>query len=191
MTGDLGTTATGLHQGALAMTGGGGPNDPPDWCFEPQQDGFMPECAYVDGEWIGGDGGGFGAGFGSGVDETAGVMGGFAVFFVLVLLLAIGGAVWRVTTARRLARNAGMDEGDATAMTLLTDNGLESTYLAANLRPPASPAPAPSAPAAPAEAPEPPRSSADRLRELQDLLAAGLVTQEEYDARRRAILDSL
>jgi hypothetical protein len=178
-------TVTGLWPGAVAMTGGG-PNNPPDWCFEPDADGFLPECTYIGGEWVATDDGGLGGGVGPGFDSTSGVMGGFGVFFVLVLLLAIGGAVWRVTTARRLARNAGMDEGDATAMTLLTDNGLESTYLAANLRPPAAPAPAPAA--APAE---PPRSSADRLRELQDLLTAGLVTQEEYDARRRAILDSL
>lgn len=183
-------TATGQRPAEVAAAGGG-PNDPPDWCLEPLEDGFLPECAYIDGEWVGSDGG-LAPGFGPGADSTAGVMGGFGVFFVLVLLLAIGGAVWRVTTARRLARNAGMDEGDATAMTLLTDDGLESTYLAANLRPPAAPATAPPGhPAGASGASEPPRSSADRLRELQDLLAAGLVTQDEYDARRRAILDSL
>lgn len=170
---------------AVATTGSGGPSDtPPDWCLAPNADGDLPECVYVDGAWVRS----FDEGFGPGLGASSGVPSGFGVFFVIVLLLAIGGTVWRVSTARRLARNAGMDEGDATTVTLLTDNGLESTYLAANLRPPASPVPGPATSAAPAE---PARSSADRLRELQGLLAAGLVTQEEYDARRRAILDSL
>lgn len=36
-----------------------------------------------------------------------------------------------------------------------------------------------------------PRATADRLRELQSLLDQRLITQPEFDARRRAILDTL
>ncbi len=35
------------------------------------------------------------------------------------------------------------------------------------------------------------RSTAERLKELQDLHSQGVITQEEYDAQRRRILDEL
>jgi hypothetical protein len=76
-----------------------------------------------------------------------------------------------------------MDPDRATAMTLLSDDGLDATYLAANLR-------SPGAPAAPPPV-DPGRSAEDRLRQLQQLRDGGLVSAEEYDERRRAILDSL
>jgi len=108
--------------------------------------------------------------------------GGFAAFFVLAVLVAIGTTLWKVSTARRMARDAGMDEGDATTMALFTDEGLESTYLASNLRGHTAPPP----PAA-AE----PRSTEQRLRELESLRTQALITEEEYAERRRAILDGL
>ena len=104
----------------------------------------------------------------------------FAAFFVLALLVGIGITIWKVTTAQRMARDSGMDPGDATAMTLLTDDGLEATYLASNLRNPQTSQPT-----------TPTRSSEERLRELESLRSQGLVTEEEYAARRRAVLDSL
>ena len=111
--------------------------------------------------------------------------GGFAAIFVLMLIVGIGITVWKVSTARRMARDSGMDETDATTMTLLTDDGFEATYLAANLRGQMG-APMP----APADVAEP-RSAEQRLRELESLKTQGLVTEEEYAARRRAILDDL
>ena len=98
----------------------------------------------------------------------------------LAISAGIGFTVWKVSTARRMARDAGMDEGDATAMTLLSDDGFEATYLASNLRRPATPPPAGAPPGA-----------ADRLRELQALLDQGLINQAEYDDRRRAVIDNL
>ncbi len=162
-------------------------DNPPDWCFESNQQGELPSCVYADGEWSqvfegrtidGAIDGSFGS-------PGAGIPGAFAFFFVLVAFAAIATTVWRVSTARRMARDSGMSESDATAMTLLSDDGFEATYLASNLRQP------PSAPATPPAAPEPPRASADRLRELQGLLDDGLITSDEYAARRSAILDGL
>ena len=102
--------------------------------------------------------------------------GAFAAMFLVVLLVGIGGAVWRVTTARRIARRSGMDPGDAGRTAALTDDGLEATYPVANLR---------------GNRPQGARAVARRLRELQQLRDQGLVTEAEYAERRTAILDSL
>lgn len=119
---------------------------------------------------------------GLGVDT--GPPGWFVALFVLALIASVGVTIYKVTMARDLARKSGMDPDQATAMTLLEDDGLEATYLASNLRPDqAGPAPS-SVPAAE-------RSVTDRLAELEGLREQGLVTQAEYDARRTAILDSL
>jgi hypothetical protein len=122
-------------------------------------------------------------GFGSdpGMGDGGGIPGIFVVFFVLVLVAGVGTTIWKVTTAQRMARESGMNESDATAMTLLTDDGFEATYLAANLRGKTQPEPPAAAPA----------SVAERLRQLGELRDQGLITTAEYDARRAAIIDSV
>ena len=150
----------------------GGPDDPPDWCFETNDDGDLPTCTYSGGEWHRS----YDTGPGGISEEGPGA--GFAVLFVLAALVGIAITVWKVTTARRLARESGMSEGDATAMSLLTDDGFEATYLAANLR----------GRTTPPETPAGGEGTAERLRELRQLLDEGLITQEEYDARRRVVI---
>ncbi|MDQ1696438.1 MAG: hypothetical protein QOJ03_1791, partial [Frankiaceae bacterium] len=99
----------------------------------------------------------------------------------------IGLTIWRVSTARSLATRAGLDPNEATAVTLLSDDGLGAAYLASSLRQPSQqPAVPSSATVVPAQ-----HSAEDRLRELAGLKAQGLVTADEYDARRKAILDAL
>jgi hypothetical protein len=107
----------------------------------------------------------------------------FGAIFVLFIVLAIGMTVVKVSMARSMARRSGLSEGEATAITLLDEEGLSATYLASNLRP--------QAPAAPSVVPGAPRLVADRLDELKGLLEAGHITQAEHDARRQAILDSI
>ncbi|GAA1476013.1 hypothetical protein GCM10009623_04590 [Nocardioides aestuarii] len=120
----------------------------------------------------------YGPGFGGAPDPA--MPDGFAALFVLALVAGIATTVWKVSTARRMARDAGMDEDDATAMTLLTDDGFEAAYTAssirAGLREPATP---------------PPPTAEARLTELRGLLDQGLVTQDEYDAARRRIIEGL
>jgi hypothetical protein len=73
-------------------------------------------------------------------------------------------------------------------MALLSDDGLDVTYLASSLRQPpagATPTPGTPAPAAPAPAARP---VADRLAELASLRDRGLITESEHDERRRAII---
>lgn len=138
-----------------------------------EHNGVPPTCTKVNGSWEAswpGDGSGSGAG---------------GTIVVLVLLGIVGAIVtiaWKVSTAQRLAKDSGMDPSLATQMSLFTDDGLEATYLAANLRQ-REPSPAP-----------PPATSgtvAERLTQLAALRDQGLVTQAEHDERRRAILDSL
>lgn len=117
------------------------------------------------------------------MEPGSGVPGWFAGLFVLALLVGVGTTIWRVTTAQKLARRSGMDPGMATQMTLLTDDGLDATYLAANLR--GQVATASDTPAAP------PPTTAERLEELRSLLDRGLITQQEHDERRKAIIDSV
>lgn len=153
-----------------------GPGDAPGWCFRTNSQGDLPTCTFVDGQWHRSyDSDGLGA-------DGSGIPGAFVFLFVLVLIAGVAITVWQVTAARRMARASGMNEGDATAMTLLTDDGFEATYLAANLRGqtgPGTPAPATAA------------STADRLKQLGELRDQGLITSEEYDARRTAIIDSV
>jgi hypothetical protein len=101
----------------------------------------------------------------------------FAFFAVLVVVVGIVGTFWKVSTARRLAEQSGMDPNDATAMTLLTDNGLEATYVASQVRQGTS---------RPAGVP-----AAERLRELEELRKQGLITAAEYAERREVIVKSL
>ena len=147
------------------------PNPPPK-CFRMNATGDLPTCTW--------DGHSWSVDYPSSTYGT-GAPGWFVPLFVLVLIVGIGITVWRVTTARQLARKANLDPGQATAMTLLEDDGLEATYLAASLRggQPQS------------TVDTNPRSTESRLRELQQLRDDGLVSDEEYQDRRRAILDSL
>jgi hypothetical protein len=150
----------------------GGPDDPPDSCFRTNANGDLPTCTWDGSSWHRSY---------ETATPTGGGLGGFAVLFVLVVLAGIGLTVWKVSTARRMARESGMSEGDATAMALLTDEGFEATYLASNLRPRPDQGAAPAAP--------PAATAAARLRALRELLDDGLITQTEYDDRRRAVLE--
>lgn len=120
------------------------------------------------------------------MEPGGGVPGWFVAWGVLVVVVGIIGAVWRMSTAQKLAKRSGMDPGLATQITLLSDDGLDATYLASSLRGQATPSPT-----EPATPMTPPRTTADRLEELKALLDGGLVTQAEYDARRQAIIDSV
>ena len=148
----------------------------PEKCVQMDENGNLPTCTQQsDGTWEVDYPGGFSSGVGSSL----------AALFVIVLLLSVAGMVWKVSTARRMARDSGMSTGDATGMALLTDDGFEATYLASNLRGQTA-VPAPAAPSAPSRG-----SAADRLAELQTLREQGLVTDEEYAAARQKILDDL
>lgn len=157
--------------------------DAPDWCFEAGPAGELPTCTFDGTEWhrsydgVGLDGAGAGDGF-----ESLMVL-----LLLLGVALAVGTAIWRTSTARRLARDSGLDEDEAARMALLTDSGLETTYLAAALR---SRDETPGA-STESEDPDDTTDVAARLRRLDRLREEELVSAEEWAERRRAILDEL
>lgn len=115
-------------------------------------------------------------------DEPGGDGPPVGLFVVLALL--VGGAVTlaKVAYARHMATEAGMDPGRATAVTLIDDDALSATYVATSVRQRQE------TPAAPAAVPP---TAAERLRNLEKLQDDGLITPDEYAARRKVILDSL
>ena len=118
---------------------------------------------------------------------TMGDGGGFPVGsvlpLVLVMLVAIGITVYRVSSAREMARKSGMDTGDATRVALLDNDGLSATYLASELKGTRQ------TPSEPAQRTS--RTTAERLQELDRLHQQGLVTETEYAQHRAEILDEV
>jgi len=152
------------------------PAEAPDWCFDMNESMVPSTCTWTGQKWVKS----YDDGFAPGAD--GGVPGAFGALMLLGVLVTVAVTVWRVSLARRVARDAGLDPDRATELTLLEDHGLEASYISAHL--PARPVT--EQPAAPAV-----RSVEERLRELRSLLDQGLITQEEHDARRQAVVDAL
>ena len=148
-----------------------GPSDPPASCFEANANGDLPTCDSSDGtHWTVSypD-----AASGSGIPGT------FVGVMVAVLLAGLIVTVYGVTWVRRTAREAGLDPDAATAVALLNNNAVSATYLASSVakgRPPT---------------PDATVSASARLGTLQGLLDEGSISQQEYQERRTAIIDSI
>lgn len=112
---------------------------------------------------------------------------GFVVLFVIVAIAGIGTTIWRVSFTRQMAQKAGLSSGEATAVAVLGGTlGTDAAVIGATLKPRLDASIAPHPVSSPAN------GTADgRLAELKGLLDRGLVTQTEYDERRKAILDSI
>lgn len=108
---------------------------------------------------------------GSGASSVAVVVG------LVVLAGGLGVSWYRVSVARRSAREAGLDPNAATRRALTGKDVPEP-----DLPPP---------PAAPGPDDSLTGDVGERLVRLRSLLDEGLLTQAEYDERRRAIIDSL
>jgi len=161
---------------------------------DPAHYGELPTCTYDENGKL------IDTSYDSGAGDS-GIAGTFVALFVLALAVGAGLTIWRVSLARSMATRAGLDPHEATAVTLLSPDGLDATYLAANLtanRPPPQQSVDPghviadlSGERAPAGTPASSRSTAERLRELDQLRDQGLITPAEHDTRRQAILDNI
>jgi hypothetical protein len=125
--------------------------------------------------------------------EGPGIPGEVIGLMVLFGLIGLGVTVVKVAMARDMARRSGLDADDATAATLLSENGFEAAYLASSLRRPAGNHEASDNGHVVADGSDrrPARSVEDRLRELQRLHDSGTVTDAEYAERRAAILSEI
>lgn len=108
------------------------------------------------------------------------IPGWFVGLFVVFFVVGVGITVWKVSESRRMAREAGMDEDRAAAVTLLSEDGFEANYLASALRSGNAATPDPDEP-----------DAATRLATIEELRRQGLITEEEYSERRAAIIESI
>jgi Short C-terminal domain len=164
----LGVVCAAFVAGSVSVAGA--QSDPPADCFQTPTSTCLQDS---DGNWTV-EPGAFDSSPGDGIP------GEFFLFGGLIVLGGIGVTLYKMSMARQMAAEAGMDPDRAAAVTLL-DDGLDATYIATSLR--GQSAPQPAAP--------PSKGAAHRLRELQQLRDDGLVTPAEYEARRRAIVESV
>jgi hypothetical protein len=153
-------------------------SQPPRRCFNQLgPNGELPTCTFNGTRWVVSYDGGPADLVGSGVPS------GFAALMVLGVLAGIGVTVWRLSLARRMAAESGMDPDRASMMTLISDDGLDATYLASSLR-------GTQGTDGPAQR-SGRRGAQEQLRELQQLHDEGLITTEEHERRRTEIVDSI
>jgi len=118
------------------------------------------------------------------------IPGVFVIFFILAIVGGIVSFSWRVSTARRIAREAGLNPDDAaTAAVLSGRDGLAATYLAASLRP--QPQEPDEPPIGHLDPPSSRRTTESRLEELKHLHEQGLITEGDFDRRRAEILNGV
>ena len=101
----------------------------------------------------------------------------FFVFFGLIVVAGIVATIWRVRVTRNLARQAGIDPDTAAAAALSDENAMGAMIIASRMGQQAG------QPVA--------HDAASRLRELDELKAQGLITDQEYADKRAAILNGL
>jgi hypothetical protein len=100
------------------------------------------------------------------------------VLIVVGFVAAIVGGVIRYRTTKRMAIRSGMSEADAAGFAMTSEHGLEAAFVADRL-------------AGTVVVPTPRATSGERLAELAALRDQGLISAEEYNAKRRSILDLL
>lgn len=110
------------------------------------------------------------------------------ILVIVTAVVGLGAKLWRASTAQKLAKGSGLDPGLATKMALMTQDGLDDTYLAASLRGQPGVAEPLAEPGGEAHSLQ---QTMNRLNQLKALLDQGAITQAEYDERRKAIVDSV
>jgi hypothetical protein len=115
------------------------------------------------------------------------IPGWFIGVVVLMIVISIGTWLYRISVARSIAENAGLDPDQAARVAMLSKDGVDAAYVASALAqrsaPPARPvAPPPTVPS---------KSVEQRLLELQGLRERGLISDEEFQAQRQKILGSI
>lgn len=113
----------------------------------------------------------------------------FTGVFFLIFVGTFATGIWttfaRKRAAQRMAIRAGLNPQDAGATAMLGGDGLDTAYLVSATRPGyAATAAEPAVTASPV-------SVEERLRELTQLRAEGLVSDAEYEAQHKLIVSSI
>jgi Short C-terminal domain len=154
----------------------------PHKCLVANQFGQLPSCTRSgNGGWV--------ATYpnsGPGGSSGGGIPSGFIALFVIVGLIGIGVTIWRISLTRRMATNAGVNPNDATALAVLGGStAIDTAILAKTLSHRSNDAASPAAE-------EPHGATAEaRLKELQHLKDNGVITADEYESRRAAIINAI
>jgi hypothetical protein len=112
-----------------------------------------------------------------------GIPGWFIAIAVLMVIVGIGSFIWRISVARKLAEDAGLDPNTATSVAMLSKDGVDAAYLASTL--------ASRSRAQPPHTTQAAKTAEQRLQELHALRDKGLVSNDEYEAQRQKILGSI
>jgi hypothetical protein len=155
----------------------------PHKCLVANEFGDLPTCTRSgSGGWVavypnsGIDGSTSGTGFPS----------GFIALFVIVALIGIGVTIWRISLTRRMAQSAGVNPSDATALAVLGGpNAIDTAVLAKTLS-------HHSADTAPPATGKPHGATVEaRLTQLRQLKDDGVISADEYESRRAAIISTI
>lgn len=115
-------------------------------------------------------------------DQGPGIPGWFIALFILVAIIGVGTFFWRIVVARKIAEDAGLDPNKAARVAMLSQDGVDATYLASTLASQRRQSPQPT---------RPPKTTEERLHELQALRDKALITAEEYETQRQKILGAI
>jgi hypothetical protein len=98
------------------------------------------------------------------------IFGVFVVIFFVVLVVSITTAIFKFSKTRQMALEKGASENEATAVALSGDIGTAAAYV---------------------KQPAPARPATERVREVRELQAQGLITEAQADARIAEILRTI
>jgi hypothetical protein len=101
---------------------------------------------------------------------TPAIFGVFVFIFIVVFVVAVATSIFKFSKTRQMALEKGASENEATAVALSGDLGTAAAYVKQ------------SAPARPAT---------ERVREVRELQAQGLITEAQADARVAEILRTI
>jgi competence protein ComGC len=98
------------------------------------------------------------------------IFGIFVFMFIVVFIVSVTTAIFKFSKTRQMALEKGASENEATAVALSGDIGTAAAYV---------------------KKPAAPRPAAERVREVRDLQAQGLITEAQAEARVAEILRSI
>ena len=98
------------------------------------------------------------------------IFGVFVFIFIVVFIVSIGTAIFKFSKTRQMALEKGASQNEATAVALSGDIGTAAAYV---------------------KPPEAQRPATERVREVRELQAQGLITEAQADQRVAEILRSI